>query len=69
VIDRLDGKARQAVECGDAPIERLPDSQLYEIAAGCVTGAWLAIILIVDPTLSWRPLELHAPGVLDHFMF
>lgn len=34
IVDRLDGKAPQAIECGEVPIERLTDAQLYEIAAG-----------------------------------
>jgi hypothetical protein len=34
IADRLDGKAPQAIECGDVPIERLTDAQLYEIASG-----------------------------------
>jgi hypothetical protein len=28
----------QAIECGDVPVERLTDSQLYAIAAGGLTG-------------------------------
>jgi hypothetical protein len=32
-VDRLDGKATQAIECGDVSIERLTDAQLYAIAA------------------------------------
>ena len=34
LVDRLDGKATQAIECADVPIERLTDEQLLAIAAG-----------------------------------
>ena len=36
LVDRLDGKATQAIECADVPIERLTDEQLLAIAAGGV---------------------------------
>jgi hypothetical protein len=36
LVDRLEGKATQAIECSDVPIERLTDAQLYAIAAGGV---------------------------------
>jgi hypothetical protein len=34
VIDRTDGKAVQAVDCGDISVEQLTEKQLHEIAAG-----------------------------------
>ena len=34
VIDRLDGKAVQAVDYGEVSVEQLTDAQLYAIAAG-----------------------------------
>jgi len=36
LVDCLDGKATQAIECADVPIERLTDEQLLAIAAGGV---------------------------------
>jgi hypothetical protein len=32
IIDRLDGRAVQSIDYGDAPLRELTDSQLYEIA-------------------------------------
>jgi hypothetical protein len=34
LIDRLDGKTVQAVDCGPIEIERLTDAQLHAIASG-----------------------------------
>jgi hypothetical protein len=34
LIDRLDGKASQAIEYDNAPMRELTDSQLHQIAGG-----------------------------------
>ena len=34
IADRLDGKPAQVIDCRDAPIEELTDSELYLIASG-----------------------------------
>jgi hypothetical protein len=34
LIDRLDGKAVQAVDCGPITVERLTDAQLLAVASG-----------------------------------
>ena len=36
IADRLDGKAPQAIEVGDVPLERLTDEQLNAIASGAL---------------------------------
>jgi hypothetical protein len=42
IADRLDGKAPQAIECGEVPIERLTDAQLYGRYRSCSTFAALS---------------------------
>ena len=55
IADRLDGKAPQAIEVGDVPLERLTDEQLNAIALGALPERDETKVLLLPPGPKFKP--------------